>query len=180
MHADDDTPLTPLVFSWMAGSLRFGPHTIPLSHVFYTSASGLSSAFVNLKPLVPYHVLVVPTVSADDPEADAQVGQVERLSDLSPESMSDLASTAQHVLKVLQTNTQAPAFTLSCQDGIDAGQTVPHVHFHVLPRFPGDFERNDDVYAALDAPDEERTPRTSDVMAQEATLLRSWMDAAPV
>ena len=31
-----------------------------------------------------------------------------------------------------------------------AGQSVPHVHIHVLPRRPGDFEKNDDVYDAID------------------------------
>ena len=36
------------------------------------------------------------------------------------------------------------------QDGQDAGQSVPHVHVHVLPRRPGDFHRNDDVYDAID------------------------------
>jgi diadenosine tetraphosphate (Ap4A) HIT family hydrolase len=36
------------------------------------------------------------------------------------------------------------------QDGPAAGQTVPHVHIHVLPRKPGDFEKNDDVYDELD------------------------------
>ena len=27
---------------------------------------------------------------------------------------------------------------------------MPHVHIHVLPRRPGDFENNDDVYTAID------------------------------
>jgi bis(5'-adenosyl)-triphosphatase len=36
------------------------------------------------------------------------------------------------------------------QDGPAAGQTVPHVHIHVLPRRPGDFEKNDEVYDELD------------------------------
>lgn len=32
------------------------------------------------------------------------------------------------------------------QDGAQAGQTVPHVHVHILPRKLGDFENNDEVY----------------------------------
>jgi bis(5'-adenosyl)-triphosphatase len=36
------------------------------------------------------------------------------------------------------------------QDGQHAGQSVPHVHVHVLPRKPGDFKNNDDVYDAID------------------------------
>ena len=36
------------------------------------------------------------------------------------------------------------------QDGPAAGQTVPHVHIHVLPRKLGDFEPNDKIYDALD------------------------------
>jgi len=32
------------------------------------------------------------------------------------------------------------------QDGPQAGQSVPHVHIHILPRKNGDFENNDDIY----------------------------------
>ena len=41
---------------------------------------------------------------------------------------------------------QSTALTLAVQDGSDAGQTVEHVHVHLLPRRPGDFKKNDDVY----------------------------------
>lgn len=36
------------------------------------------------------------------------------------------------------------------QDGPEAGQTVPHVHIHVLPRKAGDFKKNDEVYDEID------------------------------
>jgi bis(5'-adenosyl)-triphosphatase len=32
------------------------------------------------------------------------------------------------------------------QDAPKAGQTVPHVHVHILPRKDGDFANNDEIY----------------------------------
>ena len=43
-----------------AGAVRFGTFALDPRQVFYVSASGLTRAIVNLKPLVPGHVLVVP------------------------------------------------------------------------------------------------------------------------
>ena len=67
------------------------------------------------------------------------------------------------------------------------GQSVPHTHVHILPRYGGDFERNDDVYdelerwspsgvakgsAKMDVPDDaDRVDRTQQMMAEEAVLV---------
>lgn len=40
-------------------------------------------------------------------------------------------------------------FLLISQDGPQAGQTVPHVHIHIIPRKSGDFEKNDEIYDAV-------------------------------
>lgn len=44
---------------------------------------------------------------------------------------------------------KSTALTVSIQDGVDSGQTVPHTHVHVLPRRPGDFPSNDQIYDEL-------------------------------
>lgn len=51
----------------------------------------------------------------------------------------------------MQAHYKSTSLTLTIQDGPEAGQTVPHVHVHVLPRRQGDFEPNDKVYDAIDA-----------------------------
>jgi bis(5'-adenosyl)-triphosphatase len=56
--------------------MKFGPWTIDASEVF--SKTSLSFAFVNLKPVVPGHVLVSP------------IRVVPRFADLTPEEVADM------------------------------------------------------------------------------------------
>jgi bis(5'-adenosyl)-triphosphatase len=69
------------------------------------------------------------------------------------------------------------------------GQSVPHVHVHVLPRKPADFSNNDDVYGHLDRQNlhetlkipEDRRPRTLAEMEAEAVVLRTlFPDNTPI
>ncbi|KAL5052932.1 hypothetical protein RYX36_033614 [Vicia faba] len=55
---------------------------------------------------------------------------------------------------------------------------VPHVHIHVVPRKGGDFEKNDEIYDAMDEKekelkekldlDKERKDKSAEEMSQEA------------
>lgn len=54
-------------------------------------------------------------------------------------------SLAQKVGSVVEKHFHATSLTLAIQDGPQAGQTVPHVHVHILPRKAGDFAQNDEV-----------------------------------
>ncbi|TVU27247.1 hypothetical protein EJB05_29844, partial [Eragrostis curvula] len=63
---------------------------------------------------------------------------------------------------------EASSLTFAIQDGPQAGQTVPHVHIHVIPRRTGDFEKNDEIYDAKLDLDIERKDRTMEEMAHEA------------
>ena len=78
------------------------------------------------------------------------------------------------------------------QDGKAAGQTVPHVHFHILPRKSANDrfgDRNDEIYPAIEKSegdlashlttgrvdaDEDRIARTPEDMEKEATWLRGF------
>lgn len=49
----------------------------------------------------------------------------------------DLLKTANLISKAMQKGFNAEGCAVTLQDGPAAGQTVPHVHFHVIPRnFP--------------------------------------------
>ena len=54
------------------------------------------------------------------------------------------------IAPVLEKHYGCDALNLAIQDGLNSGQSVPHVHVHVLPRKKGDFERNDDVYGEIE------------------------------
>ncbi|XP_010553789.1 PREDICTED: bifunctional bis(5'-adenosyl)-triphosphatase/adenylylsulfatase FHIT [Tarenaya hassleriana] len=150
----------------------FGPYKIDPREVFY--ATRLSYAMVNLRPLLPGHVLVCPR------------HHVQRFVDLTADETSDLWLTAQKVGSRLETFHKASSLTFAIQDGPQAGQTVPHVHIHVLPRKGGDFEKNDEIYDAIDEKekelkqkldlDKERTDRSLEEMANESDGYRPLFD----
>jgi diadenosine tetraphosphate (Ap4A) HIT family hydrolase len=146
----------------------FGPWPVAADELFV--ATPLSYAFVNLKPVVPGHVLVAPRRPAP------------RFADLTAEEVADLWLLAQRVGSGVLRHFGGDALTLTIQDGPAAGQTVAHVHIHVMPRKPGDFEPNDKVYDAIDGAEKVagaalnlnavRRPRTPAEMAAEAAELR--------
>jgi len=177
------------------GSMRFGKFLIPEASIFchapLSSSSSSSSskkafAFVNLRPIVRGHVLVAPT------------RVVPHMSDLTTEEYTELWGLVRDVQSVLRrAYPGTTAFNVAVQDGRAAGQSVPHVHIHLLPRTEGDLERNDDVYDALEAwaptesmaaskgktdidvPDDaDRVDRTLQMMADEAAVYRGFATMA--
>ncbi|KAI1335567.1 hit domain-containing protein [Xylariaceae sp. FL0016] len=196
------------------GPIHFGPFEVT-TQVFLTTP--LSFALVNLKPLLPGHVLVCPRRPH------------QRLTQLSPAELTDLFTSVQRVQRMLaahyftrsaakainghsahphaspypsapgtpvatrhvQTspldhegggeaaaareeeeegpppgpppvtsaaNPAAGSFNIAIQDGADAGQTVSHVHVHVIPRIRGATSKDrsgpgDEIYEQMAAED---------------------------
>lgn len=84
-------------------------------------------AFMDAFPLRPGHVLVIPRTHG------------ETLADLSPALRSHLLETANRVAQALRRSPLAPdGIHFAINEGRAAHQTVPHCHFHVLPRRRGD------------------------------------------
>ena len=63
--------------------------------------------------------------------------------------VSDLWCLAQRVGSALEPHFGASSLTLAIQDGPQAGQTVPHVHVHILPRWVGGWVRAATARGAL-------------------------------
>lgn len=143
----------------------FGPFKIDPRQVFYSTP--LSYALVNLRPLLPGHVLVCPRRDAV------------RFGDLTADETRDLWLTAQTVGTQLESYHKASSLAFAIQDGPQAGQTVPHVHIHIVPRKAASSEENDgnkDVKEKqkLDL-DIQMKNRTMEEMAQEADEYRSLL-----
>lgn len=179
----------------LPANLKFGPFQVS-KQVFHLSKSQLSYGLVNLKPLLPGHVLICP------------VRSVPRLSQLSTTETADLFNTVRLVSRTLERVYRASALNVAVQDGVDAGQSVPHVHVHVIPRQAGDLDEKgggDQIYEMMDGdegdvgkaflevqrareakngkrrdfaggPDSDRKPRSEGEMRDEAEWLRQEME----
>lgn len=85
----------------------------------------LTLAFLDIMPSVDGHALVIPKEPA------------EGILDLSPEAAQAVIVTTQKIAKAVKAAMDAPGVMLVQLNGAAAGQSIPHLHFHVLPRFHG-------------------------------------------
>lgn len=168
--------------------IYFGPFLVT-SQVFYITK--LCFALVNLKPLLPGHVLVSP------------IRSVPRIADLTSAETAELFLTVRHVGRMVERVYKASSLNVAIQDGIDAGQSVPHVHTHIIPRRRADLDHRggtDAIYEMMDGSEgniakqlwermeerqrtkfprvdnEERKPRSEEEMMEEARMLAHEME----
>lgn len=125
-------------------NLTFGPFLISASQAFHISPTRLTYALVNLRPLLPGHTLIIP------------VRRVPRLSQLTDTETTDLFLTVKRVSRTLERVYAASALNVAVQDGVEAGQSVNHVHVHIIPRRKGDVEegKGDEIYERMDGEEE--------------------------
>lgn len=78
-------------------------------------------AFMDIMPQSPGHTLVIPKEPA------------ETLLDLSDEGAADLIQKVKLVASAVKKGLDAQGISIFQLNGSAAGQTVPHIHFHILP-----------------------------------------------
>jgi histidine triad (HIT) family protein len=80
-------------------------------------------AFLDIAPLSVGHVLIVP------------VEEREFLHELSDESAAAIGRALPRVARAVIAATGATAYNVLQNNGATAHQAVPHVHFHIIPKY---------------------------------------------
>lgn len=83
-------------------------------------------AFLDANPLANGHTLVIPQ------------SHHERVGDLQPDVAGAIGEAIARVVPAVEEAVDAPASTIAWNNGEAAGQEVPHVHAHVIPRSEDD------------------------------------------
>ncbi len=99
---------------------------VPAAKVY---ENGKALAFLDINPVNPGHTLVIPKE------------HFENLSVTPEEVLRELVVTSKKVAAAVLKATGHNAFNLTVNNGPEAGQVVPHTHFHIVPRFNGDGHR---------------------------------------
>lgn len=126
-----------------------------------------------------------------------------RFSDLTQAEVTDLFLTVQRVGRMIERVYKATSLNIAIQDGADAGQSVPHVHTHIIPRQRADLDErggSDAIYGMMDGEEgdlgrqlqarsrqrsqfaavdnEDRKARSEAEMSREAEMLAREMEAS--
>lgn len=133
---------------------------LPASFVYKDSDV---SALMDLYPINPGHVLVVPN------------SHYQFFEEIPSATLAKMMSVAQDVQRSFQNaGVKCEASNVFLSNGRQAGQEVPHAHFHIVPRFKGDGHR-----MGFSPADPEESPRSElDLISQRigAVIKESaWM-----
>ena len=79
-------------------------------------------AFLDIMPCAEGHTLIVPKK------------EVERFEDMAPEDSTSLMMFLQRVSRAVSSAFEGVDYNVILNNGVQAGQEVMHVHFHIIPR----------------------------------------------
>jgi histidine triad (HIT) family protein len=83
-------------------------------------------AFMDIGPISPGHTLIIPKK------------HYEAVSEMSPEEVAALFRPVSFLAAAVKAAVKADGLNVLQNNGASAGQAVPHLHIHLIPRWPGD------------------------------------------
>jgi histidine triad (HIT) family protein len=83
-------------------------------------------AFLDIAPVNPGHTLV------------AAKNHYQNIEDISADELCALIQSVKKVGKLLIDSLQLKGYNVTVNNGAIAGQLIPHIHFHIIPRHEGD------------------------------------------
>jgi histidine triad (HIT) family protein len=110
-------------------------------------------AFMDVMPQADGHTLVIPKAAA------------ENIFEVPPEALAATILTTQRVARAVQRAFAAPGILIAQLNGSAAGQSVFHLHFHVVPR-----------HAGLDLRFHARDMADPKILAEHAARVRAALD----
>jgi histidine triad (HIT) family protein len=110
-------------------------------------------AFMDVMPQADGHTLVIPKAAA------------ENIFEVPPEALAATILTTQRVARAVQRAFAAPGILVAQLNGSAAGQSVFHLHFHVVPR-----------HAGLDLRFHARDMADPKILAEHAARVRAALD----
>ncbi len=98
--------------------------TLPQERILLSSEHGvvIRDGF----PVSPGHTLVIPS------------RHVQSFLELEPAERNDLMDLLAQTRRDLDREFQPAGYNIGINDGVAAGQTVMHLHIHLIPRYAGD------------------------------------------
>ncbi|HSW68493.1 MAG TPA: HIT family protein [Bacteroidales bacterium] len=122
-------------------------------------------AVYNIAPIVPGHSLVIPR------------NHQPALMSLSEEEAREFLAFAIKATKLICRAYSTDAFDWALQEGTYAGQTVEHLHLHIIPRKKGDLPHPGDWFLHLEKTkcieSSKRLKITTSEMAQTVSFLKN-------
>jgi len=97
---------------------------LPLERIAHETA--LSRVVRDACPVSPGHTLIIPK------------RHVASFFDITDDELADLMSLLQRARDDLDREFHPAGYNIGINDGTAAGQTVPHLHIHLIPRYTGD------------------------------------------
>lgn len=94
-------------------------------------------AIYNIAPILPGHSLIIPKT------------HVTSLLDLGSDDIAEMVIFSQKCVKLLQKVFNTTGFNWTIQEGEEAGQTIRHLHLHLIPRKREDLPHPGDWYPKL-------------------------------